>query len=133
MLSLLLRLTLSSEELIKTKMYMKEFKIPKEEIKQLLEGQGACLATDKITVEGLQVGFMYREQSEFEHDSGWRFFSNTETQEYVDNIDNSAVYMLNTIANYDPAIIPYLELPVGAELERKEGTDTFEKVSQDLI
>jgi len=112
---------------------MKAFKIPKEEIKALIKDKGACLATDKITVEGLKVGFMYREQSDFEQDSGWRIFSNTETQDYIDNIDNTGVYMLNTIANYDPSIIPYLELPIGTELERKEGTDEFEKITDDLI
>lgn len=112
---------------------MKEFKIPKEEIKVLLKDKGACLATDKITVEGLKVGFMYREQSDFEQDSGWRIFSNTETQDYIEHIDNTGIYMLNTIANYDPAIIPYLDAPIGSELERKEGTDIFEMLSQDLI
>jgi len=40
------------------------------------------------------------------------------------------VYAVNTIANYDPAIIPYLDLPYGTELERIEGTDYFNIVAQ---
>ena len=86
---------------------------------------GGCIATDKITVDGLQVGFMYRETPDFETDSGWRFFSGTETQDYADNSNNLQVYEVNTIANYDKAIIPYLNLPIGTELEREENSDKF--------
>ncbi|MDF7812141.1 DUF2185 domain-containing protein [Hymenobacter sp. YC55] len=86
---------------------------------------GACIATDKITVDGLPVHFMYREKPLNETDSGWQFFSGTETQAYVDDSSNSAFYAVNTIANYDPAIIPYLNYPVGSELERVEGSNEF--------
>ncbi len=78
------------------------------------------MATDKITVEGLPVGYMYREEPFNEIDNGWRFFSGTENEEYMDDPNNSAIYNTNTIANYDRAIIPYLGLPEGTELERND-------------
>ncbi len=42
------------------------------------ETSDGCIATDRITVDGLPVGYMYREKPEegnpFEgYDSGWRF------------------------------------------------------------
>lgn len=86
------------------------------------------MATDKITVDGLQVIYMYREESDFHLDSGWRFFSGTETQEYVDDPNNTMIYDVNTIANYDKAIIPYLNLPLGVELERIPGTNEFQMI-----
>jgi len=67
---------------------------------------GACVATDMITVEGHRVGFMYREKADDAVDSGWRFLSGHESQEYMDDAENHAVYDINTIANYDPEIIP---------------------------
>jgi hypothetical protein len=91
---------------------------------------GACFATDKITVEGMKVGYMYREESEEEMDSGWRFFSGTEDQEYVDDSNNTMIYNVNTIANYDRAIIPYLILPHGTELERIENSDEFQIITE---
>jgi len=103
----------------------KDFKLKPEEIKQLISPMGGCLATDKITVDGLPIDYMYREGADYEHDSGWRFFSGTEDQDYVDNPDNTMIYAVNTIANYDRAIIPYLHLPIGVELERVRGTDEF--------
>lgn len=86
---------------------------------------GGCIATDAITVEGEKIKFMYRDTPHNKLDSGWQFFSGTETQEYLDNPKNSAVYDVNTIANYDAAIITYLNLPIGTELERVDGTDLF--------
>jgi len=104
----------------------KAFQLNVGEMKRLIPNMGACIATDHITVEGKQVGYMYREVSAFEVDSGWRIFSGIESQAYVDDPSNSEVYDLNTIANYDKAIIPYLDFPVGTELERVVGTDRFE-------
>lgn len=107
---------------------MKNYKIKAGDFKQLVERAGSCIATDKITVDGLPVRFMYKEEPINIVDSGWQFFSGTETQEYVDDADNSAFYDVNTIANYDPAIIPYLNHPIGTELERIEGTDEFVEI-----
>lgn len=97
----------------------KKFAIPGNKIVDLIGNIGGCLATDKITVDGLPVGWMYREEPHNALDNGWRFFSGTEDQDYIDNLDNTCVFNTNTIANYDPAIIPYLDLPVGTELERR--------------
>lgn len=71
---------------------------------------------------------MYREQPDFNSDSGWRFLSSNETPYSVDNADNWAIYDTNTIANYDKAKIPYLELPIGTEFERITGTDKFKLI-----
>ena len=86
------------------------------------------MATDKITVDGEPVDFMYRDTPDFKNDSGWRFLSGTESQEYADNADNWAIYDVNTIANYDSSIISHLALPIGTELERIKGTNKFRTV-----
>lgn len=100
-------------------MINKTFKIQSENIKKLVFGMGSCIASDKVTVEGYEIGYMYRETPDFDTDSGWRFFSGTENEEYINNPENLMIYDVNTIANYDPYIIPYLNLNVGTELERK--------------
>lgn len=83
-------------------------------------GYGSCIATDEITVNGNRVGFMYRENPDNEFDSGWRFFSGLENQEYIDEPNNLEIYELNTIANYDPEIIMYLSAPIGSAFGRTE-------------
>ena len=106
----------------------KNFKLKESDIKPLIPPMGGCTATDKITVEGMKVGFFYREDPRFDQDSGWRMMSGTETQEYINDSSNTAIYDLNTIANYDPAIIAFLDFPVGSEFERKPGTDIFKLI-----
>ena len=109
-------------------MMHKYFKLKPEDIKQLIEPMGSCLASDKITVEGLPVGYMYREDPEEENDSGWRFLSGTETQDYIDDPNNSMVFEVNTVANYDTSIIPYLKSRTGTELERVENSNEFAEI-----
>ena len=99
--------------------YMKKkFKLKPEQIKKIIDPMGYCMATDMITVEGKKVGYMYREQPEKEEDSGWKFFSGSESQEYVDDPNNTMMYDVNTICNYDNDIVAHLEAPIGSEFER---------------
>ena len=101
------------------------FIFDENKLKDLVHGFGYSICSNKITLGGEIVGFMYREEPMDDEDSGWRFLSGTESQEYADDPDNSKVFGVNTIANHDPAIIPYLKLPLGTELERVEGKDEF--------
>ena len=71
---------------------------------------------------------MYREAPDSDVDSGWRFLSGDESQAYADEASNFAMYDVNTIANYDPEIIPFLNAPVGSAFERKDGTGPFAEV-----
>lgn len=101
------------------------YKLKPNDIKDLIQPSGYCYASDMITIDGFPVGFMHREKSEDEDDSGWRFYSGKETDEYVENEHHFMMFDLNYIANYDPAIIPYLKSKKGTELERIEGSDKF--------
>jgi hypothetical protein len=97
---------------------MKKYKLDSNDIKKLIEVNGGCIATDKITVDGMKVGYMYRENPTNENDSGWRFFAGDEDETYTNNPDNYSIFDLNTICNYDSSIIPYLSKPIGIKLER---------------
>ena len=64
---------------------------------------------------------MHRGQPTRPDDSGWIFFSGiNEDDEYTNNPDNFDVYDVNTIANYDPTILPFVDSPVGSVFERVE-------------
>ena len=106
----------------------KKFRIPADQLKDLARGHGSCIATDMIVVRGKPVGFMYREAPSDDIDSGWRFMSGLESQDYMDEPDNHGIYDVNTIANYDPTIIPLLDEPEGAVFERVPGAANFRPV-----
>ncbi|WP_437191240.1 DUF2185 domain-containing protein [Planctomicrobium sp. SH527] len=106
----------------------KRYKLSDDQLKPLAEGIGFCFATDAITVEGHKISFMYREEPDNDVDSGWRFLTGAESQEYLDEESNIGVFDVNTIANYDPDIIPYLESPVGTAFEREDGQGEFVEI-----
>lgn len=103
----------------------KTFKLAAEQIKPLATGRGGCIATDRITVDGCPVRFMYREEPDNHVDSGWRFMSGFEDDAYMDDPKNHNAYDVNTIANYDPSIIPYLDAPVGSVFEKRPESTQF--------
>ena len=104
----------------------KAFKIPGDQIRTIIPNIGGCYASDRIMVDGAPVGYMYREQPDRDGDSGWRFFAGDESQEYADTPDNFGLYKVNTVCNYDAAIIPFLDAPFGSAFGRVHGTDKFE-------
>ncbi|MBI1375263.1 MAG: DUF2185 domain-containing protein [Phycisphaera sp.] len=106
----------------------KPFSLRAEQIRPLATGYGGCIATDMITCDGRKVAFMYREATDRDVDSGWRFMSGYESDDYMNDPDNHAVYDVNTIANYDSEIIPLLDAPVGSAFERENGTGPFVEV-----
>lgn len=106
----------------------KHFALRADQIRNLVPDQGSCLASDMITVAGNKVGYMYRETPDTEPDSGWRFLSGEESQEYLDDPDHLGLYDVNTIANYDPEIIPFLDEPIGSAYERVLEGKGFQKV-----
>jgi hypothetical protein len=104
----------------------KTFFLPAAAIRpDLAPGHGSCMATDLITVHGNRVGYMYRQKPDNEIDSGWRFFAGSESQDYVDDPANWEIYDVNTLANYDPGIIPFLDSPHGTAFERHAESGEF--------
>jgi len=96
----------------------KTYGLDAKDIRPLVVGLGGCVASDAITVRGERVGFMYREPANNSSDSGWQFMSGRESQEFADDASNFGVFDVNTIANYDPDIIPFLGAPVGSSFTR---------------
>ena len=95
-----------------------------EELLPDWKGPAGCFCTDRITVDGCKVGYMYREEPDADSgmpDSGWRFFAGDESDDYANDVDHVGIYALNTVANYDPEIIPFLNAPCGTAFGRDEG------------
>ena len=96
----------------------KNFLIKAADFKQLANDRGSCLSSDRITVDGKPVGFIYREEPDSRHDSGWRFLAGDEDDDYMSDAANFELYDVNTIANYDTDVIPLLDAPAGSAFIR---------------
>ena len=68
---------------------------------------------------------MYREFPDNQYDSGWRFFSGEESDEYVNIPENIGIYDIVTITQLYPYVSKYLLLPYGVILERNNDSYDF--------
>lgn len=99
-----------------------------QQLRHILSTELFCIASNRVLVDGNLVGYMYRESPSNEDDSGWRFLCGDESDSYMATTQNHRAVPLNTMANYDTAIIPYLEWPIGTGLQRDSETFEFEQV-----
>ena len=90
-----------------------------------MEFEGYVLASKHLVKYRSCVGYMYREAPEGK-DSGWRFFTGMETDEYLANADNIGIYDLKTILEIDASVKPYLIAEPGTSFVRVTGTNKFE-------
>lgn len=104
---------------------MKKKKNTNKPLEALATNYGLCMVSKQISVDGYAVGYMYREEPEEEADSGWRFFSGDESDDYIDNGRNFQLVDVNKIANLDPSIIAHLDAAPGSVFDRIDGTDDF--------
>lgn len=75
-------------------------------------GNMGCFITRKALDEG-RIGYMYRDEPcPDQPDSGWRFFVGDESDEYINNLDNTVICTLNTICNISPDTLVFLHAPV---------------------
>ncbi len=110
---------------------MKLADLDPENMPDLVKSPGYSIASNQILEEGFPILFMYREEPMEEEDTGWRFLSGQEDQDYLDDPQNSRFVGLNTMANLDQQIIRHLKHPVGTELDRTEPDGDFAIISGD--
>lgn len=93
-----------------------------------LQWSGGCICTNRVAKDGLKVDYMYRVATDREADSGWRFFGGDEDSEYLGVAANSAVLSLGAVADCDPDVIPFLEIPPPCAFEKRPESGTYEQV-----
>ena len=68
-----------------------------------------CFVTNNILYEGEAIGYLYREEPDTEDDSGWRFTTGSETDEYMNNSENSSYVSLGAVLREDDSVVHLLE------------------------
>jgi hypothetical protein len=100
----------------------KKLTLVANEIVEPIEHMGGCIATNRVMVDGLPVGSMVRDVASSPEDSGWLFLAGDESQAYLDDAKNLAVYDVTSVANCDPSIIAYLYALPGQCFDRDPST-----------
>lgn len=87
-----------------------------KERKSLL-GQLAYVSK-KIMDEGWKIGYMCRDESVEENDSGWSFMAGNEDDKYIEDYHNIQLMSVHEVIQYDNAVWKYINSPVGTKLIR---------------
>ena len=88
-------------------------------MRELVPHRLGAIVSDKVSVDGRPVGYMYRAPPHNPLDSGWRFLAGDEDEAFMADASRHAVLAVNTIANHDPAVLPFLDGPVGSAFFRE--------------
>ena len=75
-----------------------------------------CIVSNNILSEKGELKWCFRESPVNNMDSGWRFLSSIDTDEYLADANNSSVCSLDTIVQIEPAILAVINLPVGTDV-----------------
>lgn len=87
---------------------------------------GFVLATRMLVEGGRKVRYMYREEAITNpSDSGWRFFCGDESDAYINDPDNIAVYDIDSILEIDESVLPYLGCSADVAFERENDDADF--------
>ena len=68
-----------------------------------IENAGGVIITKSVYEGTSKLKWFFREESVNPSDNGWRAIGDHDTQEYLDNPENSIVVDFNTLANIEPA------------------------------
>ena len=79
----------------------------------------------KILEEGWKVGYMTRDESVRDNDSGWCFMAGNEDDAYNDDYKNIALMSIAEVTRLDPDVMAHITEPVGTALIRVS-PDTLE-------
>lgn len=82
-----------------------------------IENAGGMIITKSIYEGTSKLKGFFREESVNPSDNGWRAIGDNDTQEYLNNPENSIVVDFNTLANIEPAVLAVYDMPVGTDLE----------------
>ena len=80
-----------------------------------------CIVS-KMVAANRKVDFCYREEPETADDSGWRFFSGEEDQQYSDSQENFVLCGLEAVVEVSPELNDLVELPWPIAFERSQLT-----------
>ncbi len=84
---------------------------------EFIKNAGGCIVSKNILEGNGQLRWCVRENSINPADNGWRFFSDIDTEDYLDDPNNLAVCDYNTVINIEPAVLAIYSLPVGTDIE----------------
>lgn len=84
-------------------------------MKQSMNMGGSIVSKNILKGKG-RIKWCFREQSVNAIDNGWRFLSEVDTDDYLQDASNMVVCDWGTLFEIEPVIAPIFNMPIGTEL-----------------
>ena len=94
-------------------------RVKKTDEKELLKTHnlGGCIITRSLYEGASKLKWIFREESVNPADNGWRALGDTDTEEYINILENNLVVDFDTLVEIEPAVLAIYDMPVGTDLE----------------
>ena len=83
---------------------------------EFLKNPGGCVVSNNIINKNGNLKWCMREKSLNKADNGWRFLSDMDTEEFLNDATNMSVWDFNTIVEIEPAILLIYNMPIGTDI-----------------
>lgn len=89
-------------------------------------GMGGSVVSKNILNKNGNVKWCIKEKPLNHIDNGWRFLSDIDTDEFLEDSSNMVICDWGTIIEIEPAILPIFNMPVGTDITLiEEGKKKF--------
>lgn len=90
-------------------------------------GLGGCIVSKNILEHKGNLKWCIKEAPVNELDNGWRFLSDIDTDEFLENSSNMRVCDWSTIIELEPAVMNIFNMPRGTDITliNKDGKKSF--------
>ncbi|QCQ17192.1 DUF2185 domain-containing protein [Microbacterium sp. RG1] len=85
-------------------------------IPEYVKNSGGSIVSKNVLERRAPLRWAFREKAVDAVDNGWRFLSEIDDDDYINDPANLQVVSFNTVVDIEPAVLPILYMPVGTDL-----------------
>ena len=85
-------------------------------IPEYIPNSGGSIVSRNLLDGRAPLRWAFREEAANPVDNGWRFLSEADDEDYINDPKNMEVASFNTVVHLEPAVFPILHMPVGTDL-----------------
>lgn len=87
------------------------------DMRKFIQNAGGCVVSNNILSGRGKLKWCIREDPINDNDNGWRFLSDIDTDQYLNNPNNMSICDFNTVAEIEPAILAIYNCEIGTDIE----------------
>lgn len=117
------------DEVVFEPRHIAEVMIRQDDPRHVKRSDQKALVSKMAFDDGEILRFAYREKTDRPEDSGWRFFTGHEDDEYTEESENIRFCNVGWLLGFEPTLDPFIREPDGAAFEREAKDEPWRRVT----